>query len=261
MEQLRPPVAENVRETSIAVAKQGLKVMFVAHPDSCRVCRGLQGRIFDPLEAPPVPLDECLTPPCRCRYEWYDPQLVISKLLGAGVDAVKGKRLDEARDLLYQVIDLDEHNEKAWLWLSGVVEGIDGRIVCLENVLAINPRNGLAAEGLRYLRSERRAQGTGEQTARKIRAARDAIDHIRLRRSKVITLRESPPVPDKRAQTPVVSRSVARARPVSQSVARPAARESAPAVSFTAVFLSVLLVVLLLLLMLAALVYVGNLLR
>jgi hypothetical protein len=261
MEQLRPPVAKNVRETSTAVAKQGLKVMFVAHPDSCRVCRGLQGRIFDPREAPPVPLEECLTPPCRCRYEWYDPQLVISKLLGAGVDAVKGKRLEEARDLLYQVIDLDEHNEKAWLWLSGVVEGIDGRIVCLENVLAINPGNGLAAEGLRYLRSERRARAAGEQTARKIRAARDAIDHIRSRRSKVIALRESPPVPGKPAQTPVVSRSVSRPRPVSPAVARPVARERAPTVSFTAIFLSVLLVAVLLVLMLAALMYVGNLLR
>jgi hypothetical protein len=253
-------MAESIRETLIAVAKQGLKVMFVAHPDSCRVCRGLQGRIFDPREAPSVPLEECLTPPCRCRYEWYDPQLVISKLLGAGVDAVKGKRLEEARDLLYQVIDLDEHNEKAWLWLSGVVEGIDGRIVCLENVLAINPRNGLAAEGLRYLRSQRRAEGTGEKTARKIRAARDAIDHIRSRRSKVITLRESPPVPAKPSQTPVVSRSVSRARPGRASVRGPVAREGAPAVSFTAVFLSVLLVVLLLVLMFAALMYVGNLL-
>jgi len=254
-------VAENVRETPIAVAKQGLKVMFVAHPDSCRVCRGLQGRIFDPREAPPVPLEECLTPPCRCRYEWYDPQLVISKLLGAGVDAVKGKRLEEGRDLLYQVIDLDEHNEKAWLWLSGVVEGIDGRIVCLENVLAIDPQHGLAAEGLRYLKSQRRAQGTGEKTARNIRAARDAIDHIRSGRSKVITLRESSPVPGKPPQTPVVSRSVSPARPVSHSVTRAVARERAPAVSFTAVFLSVLLTVLLLLLMLAALMYVGNLLR
>jgi hypothetical protein len=261
VEQLRPTVAENVRETLIAVAKQGLKVMFVAHPDSCRVCRGLQGRIFDPQDAPSVPLEECLTPPCRCRYEWYDPHLVISKLLGAGVDAVKGKRLEEARDLLYQVIDLDEHNEKAWLWLSGVVEGIDGRIVCLENVLAINPQNGLAIEGLRHLRSQRRAEGAGEQTARKIRAARDAIDHIRSRRSKVITLRESPPVPAKPAQTAVVSHSVSPARAGSHAVQRPVARESAPAVSFTAVFLSVLLVALLLLLMLAALVYVGNLLR
>jgi hypothetical protein len=261
MEQLRPPVAENVRETPIAVAKQGLKVMFVAHPDACRVCRGLQGRIFDPLEAPPLPLEDCLTPPCRCRYEGYDPRLVISKLLSAGVDAVKGKRLEEARELLYQVIDLDERNEKAWLWLSGVVEETDGRIVCLENVLAINPHHYLAAEGLRYLRSQRRAQGTGEMAARKIREARDAIDHIRSRRSKVITLRESPPVSAKPRQTPAVSQSVTAARPVRGSVREPAARERASAVSFGAIFLSVLLAVLLLILMLAALMAVGDLLR
>jgi hypothetical protein len=251
-------VAGNVREMPVAVAKQGLKVMFVAHPDACRVCRGLQGRIFDPLEAPPLPLEGCLTPPCRCRYERYDPRLVISRLLSAGVDAVKAKKREEARELLYQVIDLDERNATAWLWLSGVVDGIDARIVCLENVLAINPHHEVATEGLRYLKAQRREQGAGQKAARKIREARGAIDHIRSRRSEVIALREAPPAPSKPEQRPAVS--LAQQRPRS-SLGAQVAREQTPAVSFVMVFLSVLLVVLLLVLMLAALVSVGNLLR
>jgi hypothetical protein len=252
------PVAENVRERPVVVAKQGLKVMFVAHPDACRVCRGLQGRIFDPLEAPPLPLEGCLTPPCRCRYERYDPRVVISRLLSAGVNAVKAKRREEARELLYQVIDLDERNTTAWLWLSGVADGIDERIVCLENVLAVNPQHEVAREGLRYLKAQRREQGAGEKAARKIREARDAIDHIRSTRSEVIALREAPPAPAKAEQRPAASLGQQRPR---TPLGAPVARERTPAVSFVMVFLSVLLVVLLLVLMVAALASVGNLLR
>jgi hypothetical protein len=254
-------MAEKAWDMSITVPKQGLKVMFVAHPDACRVCRNMQGRIFDPSVAPPLPLERCLTPPCRCRYEAYDPRLVISRLLTAGMDAVRDRKLEEARELLYQVIDLDEHNEKAWLWLSGVVESIDTRIVCLENVLAINPHHKLAVEGLRYLKSQRREQGTGEKAARKIREARDAISNIRSSRSKVITLREVPPVRAMPRQTLSVGGAVTAPQPVGQSWGAPAVSEGAPGVSFVVVFLSVLLAVLLLILLSAALVSVGTLLR
>jgi hypothetical protein len=134
-------MADSLQEILVDLADRGLKVMFVAYPDACRACRKLQGRVFDPLEAPSIPVDECLTPPCRCRYEAYDPRVVVAKLLAAGVDAVKEQRLEEAKEMLYQVIDLDERNAKAWLWLSGVVEGTDERIICLENVLTIIRRS------------------------------------------------------------------------------------------------------------------------
>ena len=120
-------MAESVQEMLSALAADGLKVMFVAYPDACRACRKLQGRIFGPTEAPPIPVKDCLTPPCRCRYEGYDPRAVVARLLTAGIHAVKEQRVEDAKELLYQVIDLDDRNEKAWLWLSGVVEGIDER--------------------------------------------------------------------------------------------------------------------------------------
>jgi hypothetical protein len=51
-------MAENVQEMLVNLAEQGLKVLFVAHPDACRACRTIQGRIFDPLMAPALPLEE-----------------------------------------------------------------------------------------------------------------------------------------------------------------------------------------------------------
>ncbi len=45
-----------VQAVQVDLARQGLKVMLVAHPDACRTCRNMQGRIFDPLGAPPLPL-------------------------------------------------------------------------------------------------------------------------------------------------------------------------------------------------------------
>ena len=253
-------MAENVQEALVGLAEQELKVMLVAHPDACRACRAMQRRIYDSLEAPRLPLEGCLTPPCRCRYEGYDPRSVVSRLLSAGVDAVKEQRLEEARELLYQVIDLDERNEKAWLWLGGVVEGIDERIICLENVVAINPHHELASQGLRYLQVQRRELGAGRSAARKIREAREAIDHIRASQPRVLTLREAPEVPARPSGAATYSSRAAHAQPVRVLTGQVTGTEEPP-VSFAMVFLAVLLAVLLLILIGAALVSVGNLLR
>jgi hypothetical protein len=253
-------MAEILQEPLVGLAEQGLKVMLVAHPDACGACRAMQRRIYDPLAAPRLPLEGCLTPPCRCRYEGYDPTSVVSRLLSAGVDAVKEQRLEDARELLYQVIDLDERNEKAWLWLSGVVEGIDERIICLENVVAINPHHELASQGLRHLQVQRRELGAGENTARKIKEAREAIDHIRASQPRVLTLSEAPELPARPSGVATYSSRAASAQPVRVPTGRVVGTEEPP-VSFAIVFLAVLLAVLLLILIGAALVSVGNLLR
>lgn len=72
-------------------------------------------------------------------------------LLQEGIAAAKAKRIEEARRTLMRVVELDDHNEQAWLWLSGVVESNDDRRVCLENVLEINPDNTIAQSGLHWL--------------------------------------------------------------------------------------------------------------
>ncbi|HEY4691089.1 MAG TPA: tetratricopeptide repeat protein [Anaerolineae bacterium] len=78
-------------------------------------------------------------------------QANVADLLRDGIAAVKAREFEKARALLMQVIDRDERNEQAWLWLSGAVETDADRRVCLENVLAINPGNAAAQRGLAKL--------------------------------------------------------------------------------------------------------------
>lgn len=87
-----------------------------------------------------------------------DPQSSISNretpvdvLLRDGIDAVKAGHRERARALLMQVVEREEQNEKAWLWLSGAVETDEDRRVCLENVLTLNPDNAAARRGLAQL--------------------------------------------------------------------------------------------------------------
>ncbi len=75
----------------------------------------------------------------------------ITTLLQAGIAAAQEKRNEQARQALLRVVELDERNEQAWLWLSGVVETLDERRICLENVLTLNPDNSHAQAGLRWL--------------------------------------------------------------------------------------------------------------
>jgi hypothetical protein len=47
----------------------------------------------------------------------------------------------------------DLNNEKAWLWLSGVVATDGERLFCLKRILAINPQHDIARRGLGLLPS------------------------------------------------------------------------------------------------------------
>jgi tetratricopeptide (TPR) repeat protein len=75
----------------------------------------------------------------------------VDGMIRAGVEAYKKGDKAEARTLLERAIELDDHNEMAWLWLSAVVSNQDEQRTCLENVLVINPRNERAREGLKSL--------------------------------------------------------------------------------------------------------------
>ena len=76
----------------------------------------------------------------------------VKQWLRQGIAAAKAGNDEQARELLLKVVDVDEYNEQAWVWLSGVVGSDEDREICLENVLAINPDNHLAQAGLAYLR-------------------------------------------------------------------------------------------------------------
>lgn len=89
-----------------------------------------------------------MAPPIKIMSE---SEASVQAWLKAGITAVKKGDRVQGRELLEKVLAADERNEQAWLWLSGAVESIEDRQICLENVLAINPDNALAKKGLAKL--------------------------------------------------------------------------------------------------------------
>jgi len=81
----------------------------------------------------------------------------VDELLREGIAAAKSGQRERAYDLLMQVVEADEENILAWLWLSGVVDSLDDREICLENVLALDPTNATAREGLAWVREKKEA--------------------------------------------------------------------------------------------------------
>jgi hypothetical protein len=75
----------------------------------------------------------------------------VDGMVREGIAAYRAGRKDEARALLMRAVEIDEQNEQAWLWLSAVVDSVEEQKICLENVLAINPGNERAKQGLATL--------------------------------------------------------------------------------------------------------------
>jgi tetratricopeptide (TPR) repeat protein len=71
-----------------------------------------------------------------------------------GVAAARAGKRAEARELLLRVVDADENNVRAWLWLSDLVTTLEDREVCLQNVLTLDPQNEAAQLGLARVRAE-----------------------------------------------------------------------------------------------------------
>jgi ribosomal protein L40E len=76
----------------------------------------------------------------------------IETRLERGIEAAKAGENERARDILVHVIELDQYNERAWLWLGAVVESTADKVVCLENALFVNSGNAQASAGLQRLR-------------------------------------------------------------------------------------------------------------
>jgi len=74
--------------------------------------------------------------------------------LREGIAAIKAGQNERAHELLIRVVARDEQNAQAWLWLSGVVESLEDRKVCLENVLQIDPDNAPARKGLAWVQQQ-----------------------------------------------------------------------------------------------------------
>jgi tetratricopeptide (TPR) repeat protein len=89
----------------------------------------------------------------------------VDDLLRQGIAAAKAGQRERARELLMGVVELDEENVLAWLWLSGVVDSLEDREVCLENVLSLDPANDMARQGMAMLQRQRAQELMRQGTA------------------------------------------------------------------------------------------------
>jgi len=78
-------------------------------------------------------------------------QSEVNRLMAKGVAAARSGQRAQAYNLLLDVVELDQQNEEAWLWLSTVTDSVGDQRICLENVLAINPNNQFARRRLAAL--------------------------------------------------------------------------------------------------------------
>jgi tetratricopeptide (TPR) repeat protein len=64
-----------------------------------------------------------------------------AEALEKAIRVARAGRKDEARELFLDIVESDPHNETAWIWLSGLVDSLEDRIIACENALTINPTN------------------------------------------------------------------------------------------------------------------------
>lgn len=64
-----------------------------------------------------------------------------SEIVQRAIQMARAGHRTEARDLLLKVVETEPGNETAWMWLSGLVDSLEDRIIACENALAINPAN------------------------------------------------------------------------------------------------------------------------
>lgn len=92
-----------------------------------------------------------------------------ARLLDA-IELIHLNRRKEAHDLLKEIISMDSDSEEAWLWMSVAVDSTDKSVVCLENVLRINPENQQALDALYHLKQR---DFESENHRHKLRQMRD----------------------------------------------------------------------------------------
>lgn len=83
-----------------------------------------------------------------------------SDLLRQAIGLARAGKKDAARDVFLRVVEEDPRNELAWMWLAGLVDSREDKIIACENVLTINPLNEKARKYLESL--NRREEGAGQ---------------------------------------------------------------------------------------------------
>ncbi len=65
----------------------------------------------------------------------------VKSLLKQGIEAARAGDKKKARELFDRVLEIDEDNERAWLWMVSVADTEEEKKIYLGNVLYINPNN------------------------------------------------------------------------------------------------------------------------
>ncbi|MBL8152992.1 MAG: PD40 domain-containing protein [Anaerolineae bacterium] len=79
---------------------------------------------------------------------------IIQELMRQGIEAAREGRKADAKQFFEQVVELDDKNEKAWMWLVSVAESEEERRVYLGNVLFINPNNERAQKAMEQIEAK-----------------------------------------------------------------------------------------------------------
>jgi Tol biopolymer transport system component len=76
----------------------------------------------------------------------------LQALLHTGIQAARAGNKQVAQRIFEQVLEADDRNELAWMWMASVVDTAGERRICLENALALNPQNERARQAMERLR-------------------------------------------------------------------------------------------------------------
>ena len=75
----------------------------------------------------------------------------MEQVLREAIASIKSGNKTLGRQLLIRVLENDENNETAWIWLTQCVTKPEQKRECFERVLEINPNNQHAIDGLKRL--------------------------------------------------------------------------------------------------------------
>jgi len=103
-------------------------------------------------------------------------------LTGQAIRALKAGRKEEAYRLFSEVVDLDPTNEDALLGKAGCSSDLDETILLLQKILAINPSNERAREGLEWAIERRRTVSETSEVVvaeHEERSSPQALDGVR----------------------------------------------------------------------------------
>ena len=97
--------------------------------------------------------------------------------LQRAIETARAGRKAEARELFIRIVEADPQNEAAWMWLAGLVDSLEDRIIACENVLTINPSNEKVRGYLTRLQQQQKAAEAERLLAEaKVRADRTETD-------------------------------------------------------------------------------------